>query len=99
MATESERSSNVLCVDNELALNDALSELKQYNKTSDNILSVDGESRKGQLRIISVATREKAYTFDVLTIGKDIFKGGLREILEDSTQEKCEFRNKSRNWG
>ena len=75
-------------IDNELALNDAISELGKYKQTSNNILAVDCEgvslSKKGELTILSVATREKAYLFDVSKIGKAIFSGGLKEILEDS---------------
>jgi hypothetical protein len=87
--------SNSKLIDNELALNVAISELNQYKQTSNNLLAVDCEgvslSRKGELTILSIATREKAYLFDVLKIGKAIFSGGLQEILEDSTQEKLMF--------
>lgn len=82
-------------IDNELALNDAISELKKYMQINDSLLAVDCEgvslSRKGELTILSVATREKVYIFDVFKIGKAIFYGGLREILEDKTQEKLTF--------
>lgn len=78
-------------IDDELALNDAISELKQNNS----LLAVDCEgvslSRKGELTILSIATREKAYIFDVFKIGKAIFSSGLREILEDNSQEKLMF--------
>ncbi len=95
MAEKIENSNDSQLIDNELALNDAISEINQYKQTSNNLLSVDCEgvslSRKGELTILSIATREKAYLFDVLKIGKDIFRGGLQEILEDSTQEKLMF--------
>ena len=90
-----EHQNDSLLIDNELALNDAISELGKYKQTSNNILAVDCEgvslSRKGELTILSIATREKAYLFDVFKIGKTIFSGGLKEILEDSTQEKLMF--------
>jgi hypothetical protein len=95
MAGQIEYSDDSQLIDNEIALNDAISELNQYKQTSNNLLAVDCEgvslSRKGELTILSIATREKAYLFDVLKIGKAIFSGGLPEILEDSTQEKLMF--------
>ena len=94
MEGQIENSDNWLFIDNELSLNDAISELKKYKQTN-NHLAVDSEgvslSRKGELTILSIATREKAYIFDVLKIGKAIFSGGLQEILEDNTQEKLMF--------
>lgn len=82
-------------IDNELALNDAISELNKYKQGNNNLIAVDCEgvslSRKGELTILSIATREKVYIFDVLKVGKAIFSGGLKEILEDSTQQKLTF--------
>jgi exonuclease 3'-5' domain-containing protein 1 len=90
-----EHSNDSQLIDNELALNNAISELSKYKQTSNSFLAVDCEgvslSRKGELTILSIATREKAYLFDVLKIGKAIFSGGLQEILEDSEQEKLMF--------
>ena len=95
MAGQIEYSDDSQLIDNEIALNDAISELNQYKQTSNNLLAVDCEgvslSRKGELTILSIATREKTYLFDVLKIGKAIFSGGLQEILEDCTQEKLMF--------
>ena len=97
MAGESERSSSgeSQLIDNELALSDAISELYKYKQGNNNLLAVDCEgvslSRKGELTILSMATREKVYIFDVLKVGKAIFIGGLKEILEDSTQQKLSF--------
>ena len=82
-------------IDNELALNEAISELHKYKQGNNNLLAVDCEgvslSRKGELTILSIATREKVYIFDMLKVGKAIFSGGLKEILEDSTQQKLTF--------
>ena len=81
-------------VDDEASLKDALSELKgraEHNA----LLAVDCEgvslTRKGELTIITVATEEKAYIFDVLKLGKAVFTGGLSEILEDKSCEKLMF--------
>ena len=82
-------------VDNELALSDAISELNKYTQGNNNLLAVDCEgvslSRKGELTILSIATKEKVYIFDVFKVGKAIFSGGLKEILEDSTRQKLSF--------
>ena len=77
-------------VDDEAGLEDAIPELKR------NIpLAVDCEgvslSRKGALTIITVATEEKAYIFDVLKLGRAVFSSGLGEILEDKSREKLMF--------
>ena len=48
-------------------------------------------SRKGTLSIITVATEEKAYIFDVHKLGQAVFSAGLAEILEDKSQEKLMF--------
>ena len=82
-------------VDNELALSDAISELNKYTQGNNNLLAVDCEgvslSRKGELTILSIATKEKVYIFNVFKVGKAIFSGGLKEILEDSTRQKLSF--------
>lgn len=82
-------------IDDELALNDAISELKQNKEQNNSLVAVDCEgvslSRKGELTILSIATKEKAYIFDVFKIGEVIFSSGLREILEDNSQKKLMF--------
>ena len=59
------------------------------------LLAVDCEgdslSRKGALTIITVATEEKFYIFDVLKRGHLVFSSGLGEILEDKHCEKLTF--------
>ena len=81
-------------VDDEASLKEALSELKGDLERNTR-LAVDCEgvnlSRKGALTIITVATEEKAYIFDVLTLGKAVFTGGFGEILEDKSREKLMF--------
>ena len=82
-------------IDDELTLNVAISDLKQSKQQNNSLLAVDCEgvslSRKGELTILSIATRNKAYIFDVFKIGEAIFSSGLREILQDNSQEKLMF--------
>lgn len=82
-------------VEDELSVNEAISELKEYKLRNDNLIAVDSEgislSRKGKLTVLIIATREKVYVFDVLKVGQSIFESGLREILEDSKYEKLMF--------
>ena len=77
-------------VNDEAGLEDAIPELKKNTP-----LAVDCEgvslSRKGELTIITVATEDKAYIFDVLKLGKAVFTGGLGEILEDKSRDKLMF--------
>ena len=81
-------------VDDAPSLKDAISELKQKMERN-TILAVDCEgvslSRKGALTIITVATEEKVYIFDVLKLGQAVFSSGLGEILEDKSREKLMF--------
>ena len=81
-------------VDDETGLKEALSELKAKLERN-TILAVDCEgvslSRNGALTIITVATEEKAYIFDVLKLGEAVFSSGLGEILEDKSREKLMF--------
>ena len=81
-------------VDDEATLKETLSELKGKLERN-TILAVDCEgvslSRKGELTIITVATEEKAYIFDVLKLGQAVFTGGLGEILEDKSRKKMMF--------
>ncbi|KAK3736420.1 hypothetical protein QZH41_004031 [Actinostola sp. cb2023] len=68
-------------------------ELKSLEPNS--LLAVDCEgvklSRKGELTIVTVATEEKAYIFDVIKLKQAAFDGGLREILQDKSREKLMF--------
>ena len=81
-------------VDDEASLKETLSELKGKLERN-TILAVDCEgvslSRKGELTIITVATEDKAYIFDVLKLGQAVFTGSLGEILEDKSREKLMF--------
>ena len=79
----------------ETVLQDAISELKGKIAERNALLAVDCEgdslSRKGALTIITVATEEKVYIFDVLKLGQLVFTSGLGEILEDKSHEKLTF--------
>ena len=81
-------------VDDEATLKEALSELKGKLERN-TLLAVDCEgvslSRKGALTIITVATEDKTYIFDVLKLGQAVFTGGLGEILEDKSRKKLMF--------
>ena len=48
-------------------------------------------SREGALTIITVATEEKVYIFDVQKLGQATFSSGLGEILEDESRKKLMF--------
>ena len=81
-------------VDDEATLKETLSELKGKLERN-TLLAVDCEgvslSRKGELTIITVATEDKAYIFDVLKLRQTVFSSGLGEILEDKSREKLLF--------
>ena len=82
-------------VDNESGLQNAISELKWKITERNTLIAVDCEgdslSRKGALTIITVATEEKVFIFDVLKLGQLVFTSGLGEILEDKSREKLMF--------
>ena len=95
MACENANDYDYRLVDDETGLKDVLSELKGKLAERNTFLAVDCEgdslSRKGALTIITVATEEKAYIFDVLKLGQLVFSSGLGEILEDKSHEKLTF--------
>ncbi|XP_068752826.1 piRNA biogenesis protein EXD1-like [Montipora capricornis] len=85
---------NYKLVDDKGDLKESIAELKGKLERS-TLLAVDCEglslSRKGALTILTVATEEKAYIFDVLKLGQAVFSEGLGEILEDKSREKLMF--------
>ena len=95
MASENATDYDYRLVDDETGLKDAISELKGKVAERNTLLAVDCEgdslSRKGALTIITVATEEKVYIFDVLKLGQLVFTSGLGEILEDESREKLTF--------
>ena len=95
MACENAIDYDYRLVDDETGLKDAISELKGKIAERNTRLAVDCEgdslSRKGALTIITVATEEKVYIFDVLKLGQLVFTSGLGEILEDKSREKLTF--------
>jgi len=95
MACENANDYDYRLVNDETGLKDAISELKGKIAERNTLLAVDCEghslSRKGALTIITVATEEKAYIFDVLKLGQLVFSSGLGEILEDKSREKLTF--------
>ncbi|KXJ15622.1 Exonuclease 3'-5' domain-containing protein 1 [Exaiptasia diaphana] len=84
---------NYLLVDNNIALNESINTLK--NTPTSALLAVDCEgvdlSRKGKLTIVTVATEERAFIFDVIKLKEEVFAEGLREILEDKSRAKLMF--------
>ncbi|KAJ7373078.1 hypothetical protein OS493_014225 [Desmophyllum pertusum] len=95
MACENATDYDYRLVDGDTGLQDAISELKRKIAERNTLLAVDCEgdslSREGALTIITVATEEKVYIFDVLKLGQLIFSSGLGEILEDNSRKKLMF--------
>ena len=95
MACENTNDYNYKLVDDECGLQEAISELKRKIAERNTLVAVDCEgdslSRKGALTIITVATEEKVFIFDVLKLGQLVFSSGLGEILEDKSREKLMF--------
>ncbi|XP_074608850.1 piRNA biogenesis protein EXD1-like [Acropora palmata] len=92
---ENESDFDYKLIDSDTGLQDAISELKGKIADRNSLLAVDCEgnslSRKGELTIITVATEEKVYIFDVLKLGQLIFTSGLGEVLEDTFPNKLMF--------
>ena len=82
-------------VDDKASLEEAIPELKRNIEHNSRLIAVDCEgdnlTRKGALTIITVASEEKAYIFDVLKLGQAVFSSGLDEILEDKSCTKLTF--------
>ena len=95
MACENANDYDYRLINDETGLKDAISELKGKIAERNTLLAVDCEgdslSRKGALTIITVATEEKVYIFDVLKLGQLVFTSGLGEILEDKSRKKLTF--------
>ena len=95
MACKNAEYYNYKLVDDESDLQDAISELKRKIEDQNTLIAVDCEgvslSRKGALTIITVATEDLVYIFDVLKLGRIIFSSGLGEILADKFREKLMF--------
>ena len=88
-------SSDFRLIDDEAGLEDALHELKREIIDNSRFIAVDCEgvnlSRKGALTIITVATEDKVYIFDVLKLQQAVFSFGFGEILEDKSIGKLMF--------
>ena len=58
-------------------------------------LAVDCEgmelSRDGKLTLLTISTKEKAYVFDIMKLGKEAFELGLKSLLENKEQTKLMF--------
>ena len=96
MACENAKDYNYKLVDDESGLKDAIPELKRkIAERFNTLVAVDCEgdslSRKGTLTIITVATEEKVFIFDVLKLGQLVFSSELGEILEDKSRQKLMF--------
>lgn len=91
--TEKEKS-NFKIIDSTDELKKSVSEIQAYSKDNKH-LAVDCEginlSRTGKLTILTIATKDKVYIFDVLKLGRSGFDEGLRNILEDKSIEKLLF--------
>lgn len=95
MASEHTTNYDYRLVDSDTCLQDAISDIKQKIAERIALLAVDCEgnslSREGALTIITVATEEKVYIFDVQKLGQATFSSGLGEILEDESHKKLMF--------
>ena len=95
MASEHTTNYDYRLVDSDTGLQDAISEIKQKIAERIALLAVDCEgnslSREGALTIITVATEEKVYIFDVQKLGQATFSSELGEILEDESRKKLMF--------
>ena len=95
MASEHTTNYDYRLVDSDTGLQDAISDIKQKIAERIALLAVDCEgnslSREGALTIITVATEEKVYIFDVQKLGQATFSSGLGEILEDKSHKKLMF--------
>lgn len=95
MASEHTTNYDYRLVDSDTCLQDAISDIKQKIAERIALLAVDCEgnslSREGALTIITVATEEKVYIFDVQKLGQATFSSGLGEILEDKSHKKLMF--------
>ena len=95
MANENITDYDYRFVDSDTGLQGAISELKLKIAEGNSLLAVDCEgnslSREGALTIITVATEEKVYIFDVQKLGQATFSSGLGAILEDESRKKLMF--------
>lgn len=80
-------------IDNQQALDNAFALLKEETLLAVKCISVDGTegNREKDTVYIMVATKEKAYIFDIPKIGKTVFTSGLKNILKSKSQEKLMF--------
>ncbi len=80
-------------IDKQESLDNAITLLKDETLLAVKCESQNGAevSRQEDIVFIMIAIKEKAYVFDVLTMGKTIFTSGLQNILESKSQEKLMF--------
>ena len=69
--------------------------VEHLHKTRTIGVSLEGQflGRHGKLSLISFATPERVYMFDIVTLGERCFDMGLRQILEDSDIQKGNFKD------
>ncbi|XP_033631720.1 piRNA biogenesis protein EXD1-like [Asterias rubens] len=81
-------------IDKHSQIKPVLDEIRRSQDTSP-FLAVDLEgeslSRKGELSIVSIATDDDIYLFDIKKLGREVFDKGLKSILEDSSRDKIMF--------
>ena len=80
-------------IDSQEALDSSIALLKEEALLAVKCSSSDGTegNRKTDIVFAMVATKEKAYVFDIRTMGKTPFTSGLKSILESESQEKLMF--------
>ena len=84
---------NFEIIDNQTDLDNTITLLKDENLLVVKCLSPDAVevNRKVDIVIIMIATKQKAFIFDVVTMGKTVFTSGLQSILESKSQDKIMF--------
>ena len=80
-------------IDNQQALDKAIALLKEETVLAVKCISSDVTegNRKTDIIFVMIATKEKAYIFDIPNIGKTVVTSGLKGILESKSQEKLMF--------
>ena len=80
-------------IDNQQAVDKAIALLKEETLLAVKCISSDGTegNRKTDIIFVMIATKEKAYIFDIPNIGKTVVTSSLKGILESKSQEKLMF--------
>ncbi|XP_038055076.1 piRNA biogenesis protein EXD1-like [Patiria miniata] len=82
-------------IDKESQIKPAIDDIGKGRETAGSLIAVDCEgqylSRKGKLSVVSIATENQIYIFDIQALGESVFDKGLRDILDDYSRNKLMF--------